>query len=400
MKTEKLDFCSENAVAFDRCIGCQACVDICPVGAISFSYDEWGSGSAYLSSGTACVNCGRCKKICPAIEQGFNPIAENALAVISKHNSRTGSSGGVFYEMAKRFISDGGVVFGAAFDEELRLVHKAAKTLPELTALCKSKYLHSDMSGVYKEIRSLLASGRRVMFVGTPCQTGAVKNLFYDQFGDSLWLVDFLCHGTGTQNVFDACVRAEEAKLGGKITEFSFRSKSRKAEHSYSYFLKKDNKTLKKSGYSFEFPYYYQYLKYSIFNEACYSCAYAGQGRVGDITLGDFWGIQRYNKALHDTKGVSMISLNTSRGKEMFDMIKDNCEIYAYPLEYASDHNEAFKKPTARPKSRDTLERVLHEQGEAALVSAMSCSKVKKELIYAKIPKLVKKIYSFLRGRQ
>jgi len=381
------------------CIGCQACADICPVNAIIFKYDIWGEGKAETKS-ELCVNCGLCDKICPNNTINLYPEQDKVYAIVSNKNHHTGSSGGVFYELASNFINDGGVVFGAAFDENLKLIHKKAVHPEELTKLCKSKYIHSDMSGVYKEIKECLKNGHKVMFVGTPCQVSAVKNIFSDKYSENILLVDFLCHGTGTQKVFDICVRSEEKKLGGKITNFQFRAKTRKAEHSFKYKLTKDGKAKNISGYAFEFPYYYSYLKYTIFSDYCYSCKYAQKQRVGDITLGDFWKIQNYNKKLRDKNGVSMICINSQKGREFFEQIEKKCSIYEYPLEYCSENNEAFNKPVDFPKRKKELINILSLKGEEELVKEMSCKKIRKQIIYANTPKFVKNFYDRLRGRK
>lgn len=384
----------------EECIGCQACVEFCDKKAISFQFDEWGEGRASVNA-ALCNNCGLCSLRCPNQTLDFNDKQSMVYATISRENRHTGSSGGIFYELASNFIQQGGVVFGATFDEKLKLIHKKVSTVAELPQLCKSKYLHSDMSGVYTEIANCLKKGINVMFVGTPCQVSAVKNLFSKRY-ENLLLVDFLCHGTGTQKVFDMCVRAEERKRGGEITDFSFRAKTRKAEHSFQYVLKNGKKAKNFSGYHFEFPYYYSFLKYNIFNESCYECKYSTYQRVGDITLGDFWGIQEYNKELSDKDGVSMLSINTEKGNDYFNRIKSKCMVCEYPIENAANKNQAFREceGVQSHNSKQELRRVLCEQGEEALVERMRCPNVKKELIYAGAPGVIKKIWNLVRGRK
>lgn len=384
---------------YGNCIGCQACVDACPFQAISFIYDEWGEGKATVDE-TKCKKCGLCERICPAEKISYNKPTETVYAVVSKKNRNTGSSGGVFFELASNFIEQGGVVYGAQFDEKLKLVHKKAQNIEELSAICKSKYIHSDMTGVYSEIQDFLKANRKVMFVGTPCQVSAVKNLFSQKYCDLLLCVDFLCHGAGTQKVFDICIKEEEKIKNGKITDFSFRAKTRKAEHSFKYALNcgENNKTV--SGYSFEFPYYNSYLKYNIFYECCYDCKYACVSRVGDITLGDFWKIQKFNKNLSDKDGVSAICVNTDIGKFYFDKIKSDCVVYQYPTEFAADNNQSFRESVGveAHQSKQNLFKILREDGETALYEKLRCDNVNKEILYAKTPNIVKKVWNYVRG--
>ena len=385
----------------NHCIGCQSCVDMCPFQAIEFTYNTWGEGQAVINT-EKCKNCGLCERICPSGEIPFNQPKQTVYAMFSKKKHDTGSSGGVFYEMASRFIGQGGVVFGAAFDDTLKLVHKKAETVSDLLRLCKSKYLHSDMTGVYQEVSNALKNNQKVMFVGTPCQVSAVKKMFLPKYREQLFLVDFLCHGTGTQRVFDICVNAEQQKKSGDIRDFTFRAKTRKAEHSFRYVLHCGGKNKTISGYAFEFPYYHSYLQYNIFNEYCYVCQYASNSRVGDVTLGDFWGIQKYNKKLNDQNGVSMISVNTDIGERYFEEIRSACVVYEYPIQYASDNNQAFNESVGknRQNEKHALAELLRREGEAALVKKLSCANIKKKLIYAKIPNGVIKLWNCVRGRK
>ncbi len=381
----------------EKCIGCQACVEICPFHAIDFLRDLWGEGRASVNA-DKCIKCGSCNRICPALNAELNAIPQTVSAAISNNHRNTGSSGGIFYEIASRFIRDGGVVYGAAFDENLKLIHQRATTCEELTPLCKSKYLHSDMAGVYSNIKSDLKNGKNVFFVGAPCQASAVKNLFANQYKSQLYIADFLCHGTGTQRVFNACIHEEEKKRGGKITNFCFRAKTRKAEHSFSYTVECDGKKKTISGYDFEFPYYYSFLKYTIFNDACYSCPYAQNARVGDITLGDFWGIQHYNASLDDRDGVSMLAVNSEKGEQLFDLTQDACKVYSYALHIATEHNQSYREPEPYPVKKHELVEILKKDGASALVHAMSCTTVKKNLLWARMPDILKRIYQKVKG--
>ena len=382
-------------ISSSNCIGCQACADLCPNKAITYRYDEWGEGRSDVDI-SLCINCGFCEQICPSLNNKFNEPQKSVYAAISKKNRKTGSSGGIFYELASDFINDGGVVFGAAFDSTLRLIHRKACTLEELSPLCKSKYLHSNMSGVYNDISECLKQGYKVMFVGTPCQVSAIRNAYEKKYDEQLFLVDFLCHGTGTQKCFDMSIRAEEKKRKGKIIDFSFRAKTKRYPHSFKYTVKNNDKEKIIKGYCFEFPYYNSYLKYNIFNEYCYECKFAREERVGDITIGDFWGIRNYDRKLKEYRGVSMLSVNTSKGRKKIDVLKSCCDMYEYPIENASRSNQAFKECVGAHchNSKRELHNILLKSGEDALIEKMSCTNSLKERIYLNLPQFVKDLKS------
>ena len=147
------------------------------------------------------------------------------------------------------------------------------------------------------------------------------------------------------------------------------------------------------SGYDFEFPYYYSFLKYTIFNDACYSCPYAQNARVGDITLGDFWGIKHYNSSLDDRDGVSMLAVNSEKGEQLFALAQDSCTTYSYDLSVAAKHNQSYREPETYPLKKHEFVKILEKDGASALVRAMSCTEVKKNLLWARMPDNVKRIY-------
>lgn len=383
-------------IKIDYCIGCQSCIANCPTKAIHFEYDSWGQGNAFIDT-KLCIKCEKCAKYCPALHLQVNEKKDYIYAMISNNNSITGSSGGVFYEMAKKMIIDGGIIYGAMFDENLKLVHKRVDNIQGILPLCKSKYIHSDMFGIYEQIKNDLSLGKKILFVGTPCQVSAVKNIFKNKSKDNLILVDFLCHGTGTQKIFDICIREEEHKINGKIKKFVFRSKTRKGEHSFFYEYEKGGKTKIKNGHFFEFSYYYSFLQYCIFNDYCYSCRYATKNRVGDITIGDFWGIQNYNKFLNDYEGVSLVSVNTEIGENFINKIDNQCTLYKYPIEYAVKYNQSLRKCEPYPNRKKELVKILNECGENKLFSELSCKNILKNKIYYKIPKSIIKLYRRLK---
>ena len=191
---------------FDKeCCGCSACADVCPMSCITYVKNKHGFLVPKVEQ-ILCVNCGLCTKVCPVIKPQTNQL--NDIKVYSAYNKsaeiRTeGSSGSLFYTLAEDTINSGGIVYGAAFVENMKLRHISAESLYELKPLMKSKYLQSDVTGVYKQVKYNLGLGRRVLFVGTPCQCNALYKSLGSRPHDNLLLVDFICHGVPSQDLFD-----------------------------------------------------------------------------------------------------------------------------------------------------------------------------------------------------
>ena len=209
------------------CCGCAACVDTCPQKCISMR--KMQDGFMYpVIDGSVCNNCGLCAKKCPSLSPSMNLPQATASSVYAKSIAQrdSGSSGGVFGILAEFVLNEGGKVWGAAFDEKLYLVHKCALHEKELAPLLKSKYIQSDLSGVYRQVLQDLKIGRFTLFCGTPCQCNALKN-YVGSHTDKLLLVDFVCHGVPSQDLFDKTIDWYEKKYKVRLhlLHFDIRAK-------------------------------------------------------------------------------------------------------------------------------------------------------------------------------
>jgi len=349
-----------NLLSFEsksNCCGCRACESICPVGAISMNEDA--EGFIYpLVDTEACVNCCLCERVCPVVKNKKNPHSEYALACYSKDTviRNNASSGGVFELLAREVIADGGVVFGAAFDNQLTLKHMYADNLQDLKKLCKSKYIQSDTNNVFVKVREFLADKRRVLFVGTPCQVSALNNFLGKQY-DQLLTVDFICHGVPSDKMFKSYIHSEEQRRGGIIKSFSFRIKDGniKHVHGYSYTIEKNGRSKKYRGMFFDNPFYFAFKKYLILRPSCYRCKYCTPERVSDITLADFWGIEDYLPYVDFNKGVSMVLVNGEKGQTAFGALHKNIDSYQFGIDVAIKCNHCFSAPTKLPQNREKL---------------------------------------------
>ncbi len=340
------------AFNFDKdCCGCRACTDACPKHSISMVKNSKGFFMPKVDT-EICINCGLCDKVCPVLNVQFqeNPNLKLYCAYNKDEDIREkGSSGSIFYSVAKHVISKGGCVCGAAFVDGLKLKHIMVERLEDVYPLMKSKYLQSNTEGIYKKVKKELIGGRMVLFVGTPCQCQALYNFLGKKSPENLILMDFICHGVPNQELFDRCIFEYEQRNNCKVIDFVFRKKSED-------FLRnclinrqfcsgfKDKVMLKPD----DFPFYKAYLKYFIFRDSCYSCKFVGDKRITDFTIGDFWGIERTGDVSDFYKGYSMLYVNTLKGENVLNIIKDDLCLSKFDINSPKAINFAYKKPTPR----------------------------------------------------
>lgn len=340
---------------FDRyCCGCFVCLDSCPKKCIKQKKNRHGFLVPYVEE-SLCINCHACERVCPVL----NPQKQlfHSRIIYSAFNKddnirAAGSSGSIFFSLAQDVILGGGAVFGAAFQDKLQLRHVKAETLDELRPLLKSKYLQSNTKGIYKSVREQIKTGRSVLFVGTPCQCNALYNFLGRRKPDNLLLVDFICHGVPSQDLFDKAVELYERKHNCVIEDFSFRCKQSDSVHYFRLKAKgMDGDVHYLEAPHTEFPYYYGFKKFICLRESCYRCKFCIKDRVSDITLGDFWGITQIDESIRTedfNKGISLIVCNSNRGISALMSISDKLQIKEQKVKDISKINYAYTKPTKK----------------------------------------------------
>lgn len=213
-------------VSADKCCGCGACSQICPVSAINMTEDEYGFRGPVVDN-ALCVGCGLCMKSCPMLhsEEGRrHPIRSYAATNAAPEKSFLCSSGGIFSALAEFIVNDGGVVCGAAFIDGLKLYHIMVDNLEDLEKLKKSKYVQSNTNDIFKKVKKSLKDGKTVLFSGTPCQVRALYSFLGEAKTSGLLTVDVVCHGVPSQKLFDDYID-EFQKKNGKIDCYTFRAK-------------------------------------------------------------------------------------------------------------------------------------------------------------------------------
>lgn len=261
-----------------------------------------------------CSNCGLCKRICP-VNNNKNQT-KKPLDIFAAFNNNedirlSSSSGGLFSLFAEWVLDSGGIVYGAAFDKEWDVSHISVETIENLSKLRGSKYIQSNVGDSFSQAEKELKKGRLVLFTGTPCQIAGLQ-AFLRQHYDNLILIDILCHGVPSTRVFHTYI--QERAHNKKIDYINMRSK-RQGWKNYHFDINDYSKSWNEDTFMRAF------LNNLILRPSCYSCLYKDGKTFSDISLGDFWGVKQCHKELDDDKGISIVLLNTEKGKELFDKI-------------------------------------------------------------------------------
>ena len=342
----------------ENCCGCSACIDICPCNCITQIIDNNGYIKPYVKK-ELCVECHQCEKVCPELNVVHLTFERRALYSAFHKDEiirSQGSSGSVFAALAQFVFSEKGVVFGAAFDEQLQLKHIKAESMEELKPLMRSKYLQSNTIGTYVAINNELKNGKKVLFVGTPCQTNAVYNYIKPGLRRNLLLVDLICHGVPSQDFFNKSLRYLEKTEKIKVNKVHFRTKYEGLYHSYElHYIDKNGIVGTKRGPYTDFPYYRAFKSYITFRDSCYHCKHTGEDRVSDLTIGDFWGIRSLLSNISKeeyAKGFSEVIVNSSKGEYLVEGIGKYMELRQFDLKYAGYSNSSYLKCVKESKRK------------------------------------------------
>lgn len=337
-----------DKVTIESCCLCGNCVDVCPVQAISYN-NNYHTFHYPVINTEKCIHCGKCEEVCPAV----NPLKQQAVigSYAAKHNDkdilRASTSGGVFSAVAAYVIENGGIVYGATFTDNFKVKHIGVTSLDELSKLRGSKYVQSDLTGVFIDIKKQLADENNVLFTGCPCQCAALRAFLGNQaHGDKLIVMDFICHGILSYDLFAEYITYLENKRNSKIINFCFRDKTYGWADSGPRITYQNGKTDHWPLY--EDMYMQGYFQHLCMKEACYKCKFKNCYSGSDITIGDFWGVDQLAPSIYDNKGISVVITQTKMGEEIVDIIGDFMTIYEQNIENLTKCNrgffESFKK--------------------------------------------------------
>ena len=346
------------------CTGCGACYSKCPTNAIEMVENSEGFLFPEINS-EKCIDCGLCYKTCHAVKNVEPSDKARVYAAWANEEIRMkSSSGGFFSVMANYVLENGGAVCGAAFTENYDgAVHCWVEKKEDLQKLRGSKYLQSIVGDTYKQAKEYLDNGRMVLYSGCPCQIAGIKKYLGKDY-DNLILVDIVCHGVPSPKAYRAYIK-EKAK-GTPIVKMDFREKEYWGWGTATSLFMEGGTVYR--GDCFKDPYWIGFLSGLITRECCLRCPYAQIHRIGDFTIGDFWGVDAVSKDYDDSKGTSLVMVNNDRASELFERIKGNCvladEVSVDALaEIAKTRNGQLLHPTGENSKRRRFFELLNTEG-------------------------------------
>ena len=348
----------------EACTGCGVCAEVCPFHCIAMKENDEGFFYPEVNK-DQCTGCGLCGKKCHLNHRGR--FAEGkAYAVISRNKEelRRSSSGGVFSVLARNILDSGGLVVGCELKDGTYPRHVIIREAADLDRLRGSKYVESDLLPVLRELAEAAGSGGKILFSGTGCQIGAVKRLLGER--DNVIYVEILCHGVPSRLLFRMHNEFVERTYGAALTDVRFRCKenapwNRSYRFAYTF---SSGKTVEVPAY--KDAYYTHFIRGSIMRPSCYECAYAGEKRIGDVTLGDYWGVENHHPELTAKNGVSAVLINSPAGERLFNECGEELTVIPTDIAKIAERVYALKAPIPKPPERDSMVASIREMGYAA----------------------------------
>lgn len=363
----------------ENCTGCGLCADVCPRGAIEMVWSEEGFLIPKVDA-DACVNCGLCLRRCPAcseVDVEKRSLPHGVCSFGAWHRMQpvhsASSSGGVFTALAQYAFECGGCVFGVMWSDVRTAVFGKAENMQELNGMRGAKYTQAVPNGVYRRVKKELATGRFVLFCGTPCQVNALRRFLNKEY-QNLLCVDLVCHGVPSRKLLESYVRENEGSSGKEMVRVEFR---RKDDCWNDFNVCRIYSDGSEQSACFRADTYMQlFLSDRMLNRACYNCAYAHFPRCGDFSMGDYWGVEKFHPEWPIRSGVSTLLVNTEKGKTLLESLKRNLHFSPEPFAniYRGQPSVYDRPPTEIPQDRAYLiSRLGREPLSRAAYRALYC---------------------------
>lgn len=319
------------------CCGCNACGDVCAHGAITFKTDQEGFWYPEVDK-DKCTDCHLCEKVCPMLH--ISELKHNDFDTPKVygcyHNDIVirfdSTSGGLFSALAQEMYKQKGYVSGAIYTNSFDVINFISNDKKDLKRLRSSKYLQSNAEGLYRRIKELLQAGEKVLVCGSPCQMAALRSYLRKDY-DNLLIVDFVCRATNSPKVFHKYLESLEARYGAKIVAVKDKNK----DHGWHSLARKitfdDGQEYYGESHVDDYRRGYHMNVYE--RPSCYDCKFKGMPRMSDITLADFWGLNKIDPSMDKNLGTSLVLINSQKGEQFFEKIKSKLVIKEYTLDQA-----------------------------------------------------------------
>lgn len=328
------------------CTGCAACAHVCPTKAIEMREDPYGFDYPVVDE-DRCVGCGKCFRTCHMVRPDdlkapLEPKAYGAY-VRDRSSLMRSASGGVATAIALDIVSRGGVAYGCVAHREV-VRHERLATEADVDCARGSKYVQSDVSGVYSQIASDLRENVDVVFIGTPCQCAALRSVFGGD--EHLLLIDLVCEGVPSRRMYADFLNSLEEKRGRRVLDFRFRDKRRGWSTKNATVVSGNDNPPGKQPHSYSYYYYWLFAHALILRDSCYACPYACPHRVGDISIGDFWGVETAGvgydiRQMRD--GISCVLVNTDKGGRTLVELGGSLDLRNAPFETVARANSCLR---------------------------------------------------------
>ena len=389
------------------CCGCSACVQRCPKQCIKMIEDEEGFQYPKVNL-SLCINCNLCEKVCPILTPLSPQLPQHCYAGINQKAQvrLNSSSGGIFSLLAEKTIQEGGVVFGARFDDFWEVKHDFTKNQEGIIAFRGSKYVQSRIEDNYHKAEKFLKEGEKILFSGTPCQIAGLKKFLRKEY-ENLLTIDFICHGVPSpliwrkyiddtsKNIIKNNISSTPPTISKEwksyIQSINFRHKI-SGWKKYSFHLKlsmpftQDEKRIEDFFESFpENLFMKGFLKNLYLRPSCYNCPFKKGKSRSDITLADFWGLGQ-DAGFANGRGVSAVLINTEKAIELWKSASLNCKYAERDTTEALKGNGRLQTPSKMPRNyRRFMSMYPHKDFKTAVFSCMNREKYKQRIHYLKM---------------
>ena len=375
-RLDKLD--KKYVTSKNGCTGCMACMNICPNGAIDLITSADGFTYPIIND-DKCTRCNLCKNICPVNKVYKTKIeAPHFFATKNKDEKdrKISSSGGMVALLAKKILNDNGVVYGVTLENKVAK-HIRIDNVKDLYKIMGSKYVQSEIGFIYKNVKKDLNSGTRVMFTGTPCQIEGLKS-YLDKEYDNLICISIICHGVPSPQVFERYLKEKEIEEDIQIDDVKFRNKDN-GWHKFSMVYKTKEKE-EKNVFT-EDSYMNGFLKNYFLRNSCYNCEMRfNKKNSADMIIGDFWGIENVFPEMDDDKGISALIINTQKGFELFDKIKNEIEYKETDFESILKANPVLTSSVKYTKNKDRFFKLIENNSIKMTIDNLNNEMLEKEV--------------------